>query len=577
MRDVALLAKLKLRHLFSLFALILSGLLGSDVREARKAGERFYLAYSLALLAGVLFLLWLALLDLAVRVFTGVGAEITLVLLSLVLLVFPLVYIVTAIGHLRSCSIKMTAPDIAYIASSPIGTRSLVACSVGGQLLGYCLPILLFGYLIGVCLCSGLGLVGVAETMGVTGVAGGSSTFFLSLACTVVFALITYVMLLAGWSVGLLRLFDISPGSGTDGGRSVRRAFAKRPGTVSYGGDDGARGLHPIVLYAGAFLILILLLFALLLLLLYGGIMNPEAIAALLTREFPALCLALTGLLAVEIMVIFGLSARVSMMRVIERNASYADTHTLRLGLLYGLDGYNAVRRQRRVAARGALFTLPAVDGGGAVIARSLISHLRQFEGIPSLLFWGVFAAPCAAFLFIGAPLSPIDLTGLPGAASFDMSGLQLFLWIYWLVMLLLFPMGAREMTRSFHDDLRRKAVRNRLPFGTLELLVLNVLPSFILVNVLTLVVIVILWWSLVELPWLLLYGVAINVLLALCSGLDGLKVAPSQRGCSYELAILTCAFLLFLASLTGVLALIAIIVGMCIVALTYLIQYSSE
>jgi hypothetical protein len=264
------------------------------------------------------------------------------------------------------------------------------------------------------------------------------------------------------------------------------------------------------------------------------------------------------------------------MPKVIDKNAFYAESYSLRRGAIYGLDGYNDVRRQKRTASRGPFISFPLRSGGAALISRAALSHLRQFEGLLSVLIWGALAAPLAVFVLLDAPLPLPDYALASFDVTFDPLVLKLYLWVSWLMLLLVYPAGAREMSRLFRDDTRNKMVRSKLPFNTLQLLIFDLLPSFIVVCLVSFVAITLLWGAHPWLPWFMLYSVLINIMLALCVALNGLRLPFSQRTLSYELSILVCIFVLFLTTLVGMHLVVAAGIILCILGLASF-AYSSE
>ncbi|CVH76677.1 hypothetical protein BN3658_00799 [Coriobacteriaceae bacterium CHKCI002] len=122
-------------------------------------------------------------------------------------------------------------------------------------------------------------------------------------------------------------------------------------------------------------------------------------------------------------------------------------------------------RRRCVLAARPPRFALPPGEGRAALVARAALSHARQREGLLALAFHGTAVVPLGVLAVLGAGDS--------------------VLFLVWLQVSVFAPQGARELSRAFFDDVRNRLVRDRLPFGTLELLAFDSLPAFALTTAL--------------------------------------------------------------------------------------------
>ncbi len=556
MNDIALLIQLKLRHAKTVFVMVAAGLIGSDIVAEKNAGERMYQIYVAALVFGAAALLWLAALDFTSTAFSSFGVLTTATLFQASLFIFPMIFIIGAVSNIRSCAIKLTTPDIAYIAFSPIKTSSLVISSVLGQCLAYLLPLLLTGYMFGECLISGLGLSAYI-----------SNTLVVAIASSLLCVILVFCSVLASMNVGLLRVMIFSKENAS--GQSVKSRQSAKSGRCVK--------IHPILIYFMAFLLFVVMVIGLSMLIIGGSLANEILIAGLFSEQLFPLCLILLVCLAILLVLLVFMAKYVYVTDVIDRNAFYVQTYTLRLGLLYGLEGLKTVRRQRRIAARGPIFKLPIKIGSAALISRSAISHLRQFEGIPGMLLWGAYAAPLAAFLFSGASLPVIDLAMLPAETTIDMTSVKLFMWVVWIMLVLVNSGGLKEMARPFNADMKNIAVRNRLPFSTTKIFMLEIMPSFLLVSLISLAVTTLMWSGLEILPWLLIYSVLLNIILVLCAALDGLKMVGLQRAYSYELTLIVSILVLFIVSLAGSLLITLAGLIFCIITLVLLMQSSAN
>ncbi|OUO90917.1 hypothetical protein B5F40_05510 [Gordonibacter sp. An230] len=156
---------------------------------------------------------------------------------------------------------------------------------------------------------------------------------------------------------------------------------------------------------------------------------------------------------------------RMDMAAVVKEGALRADLRLV--GAFSPLDERAKADYRRRcvLAARPLRFGLPPGEGRAALVARAALSHARQREGLPALAFHGTVVVPLGALAVAGAG-DPV-------------------LFLFWLQAAVLMPQGARELSRAFFDDVRNRLVRDRLPFGTLELLAFDSLPAFALTTAL--------------------------------------------------------------------------------------------
>ncbi|MCL1799040.1 MAG: hypothetical protein FWG23_04810 [Eggerthellaceae bacterium] len=141
-------------------------------------------------------------------------------------------------------------------------------------------------------------------------------------------------------------------------------------------------------------------------------------------------------------------------------------------------------------------------------------------------------------------------------------------------------------MTRVFRDDLRNRLIRDRLPFSTLELLVLDTAPSFALVTLFSSLAILVSHqaglFSAHPLPGVsllggLLLGVAMNTLLVLCASLEGLRLRRTRRPLSYEAAVIACIVVMAAASLAHSFLLVLAVACLCVLGLISLVHFSEE
>lgn len=228
-----------------------------------------------------------------------------------------------------------------------------------------------------------------------------------------------------------------------------------------------------------------------------------------------AVCVAAIVLIGGEIALLAVLARHIDMRTLIAENALYA--------ALQPLNGFSPLdpivvsdyQRRVKVAARKPHLRLPSVGGRGVLVARAALSLVRQREGVAALVGWGALAAPLGVFVLLGAK-APILLA-------------------VWAVVVLLFPQG-REVTRAFRDDLHVPLVRDRLPFGHVELLVCDSLPAYVVVALVSSAVIAgMLPFGIPLIPGIAL-GLLINVAFTASRGFDAIRLYPGGPRPCFEM-----------------------------------------
>jgi len=505
MSDLVLLLKLKARHLRTALNFIIGGIIGSDLTDAR-VFERLYQVYCFIVAGACLALLWTALLNQTAEVFSVIGVGKTGELFQASLYIYVFVFVLTAIQNLRRCPVALSSPDISYIAASPIKPFSLVFSSLLPKVVGMGLLGFFVGYLLGVCLQNGLGLM------------------IPSMCCAVLSMLTMIVSLLGGWVLGVFRLAGNT--------------------TPKY------------LVFVSIVLILIAIISPYFLLFGFFFVAGVN-IQPVIVDGFPLLCTAALIVMVIEFALLRVGSSRIVMARVVDENALYSDMYSLRYMPLYDMAGYNDLRRRKLIASREPKVQLAIGPGQAALVSRSALSHLRQLRALPTLLFWGVFLAPTAIYL--------VFISSSPA------------LWLFWATVLIALPSGAREMTRTFRDDTQNKMIRNSLPFSTFRILLCDVMPSFCVVSITSIIVIVTTQVANPSLPWFLIISLLINGVFVLCASLEGLRFFGTQRPMSYEIAAFICAFVLFLVSFVGSIALVSGALCVCLLVLSLVVRSCEE
>lgn len=240
------------------------------------------------------------------------------------------------------------------------------------------------------------------------------------------------------------------------------------------------------------------------------GLVGVIAVFATPATFFLPECLTLfCGIVAAVLLgtlpFVTALASRINMTAAIEESALFADLQPLNSFSVIDQNAIRDYRRRKKIARRTTRFRLSAGVGRRAVVAHATLSLLRQPEGLAPLFGHGVGIVPFAAFALLG--------TGGPVTMLFLLASLMMM------------PYGVREMTRVFRDDVRNRLIRDRLPFGSLELLVLNTLPTLVIVSMLSLATTVLMVCAGAMSVWGIPLALLLNIALVLSSGLD--VVAP--------------------------------------------------
>lgn len=475
MHDVRLVLWLRIRHVRTAVSRLFHAV-GADPLADDSLGERVYQLYAAAIMVVWVVLMWAALLDGCAAAFIALGPALSATVFSAALLAPALILAVSGFKAMRTSPLKLTHPDIPFVAASPLNTRSLVAVGAARTMALGCVTAGFVGFALGVGLNSGMG------------------GFITPLSCALVAALLVAVALVGVWLAGIARLALVQKGWGT-------------------------RVLLALVLavaVVGAALVLMLVV--------QPVLVTSGGVALVCVWSFSLVC----G----EVLVLIWLAPRIDMTVVIQENVLFADLQ--QFGMFSPLDQttISDYRRRRKLAARGPLLRMPVATGRGALVARAVISLVRQYEALPGLLMQGALAAPLGVITLFG--------------------GGEPVLLLFWLAALVMFPNGVRPATRAFRDDMRVRLVRDRLPFGTLELLVFDSFPAFILVNVVSSVMVVLTLPAHISLAMGLLGAVLINAAVTLSCGLDAISLFRGGPRPIYEIGVIVLVAVAGVLSFTG-------------------------
>lgn len=475
LHDCFLLGRLRLRHARTAVSRIMH-IAGTDQTAQDGIGERAYQLYIAAFCAIALVLLWAALLDAVETSFALLGAAAAVSAFHLALLALTVAFVAASASGLRSSPLKCSHPDIAYVIASGLSMPSIALVALIVRVGACGIVGGLLGYVVGTGLASGL--AGAVDPGSMALVAG-----FGAMAAAGV-----------GWLAGAAVLVCKRKKASIVVGALAVALAALACGMSACALDpvQTLGGFGPFVL-AGVFAAVTA-----------GAVVSSVVLAALFDRAI-----------------------------VVEQNALFADMQPF--GALSPIDP-NTIRdyrRRRKLAMRPPRFRLPAGSGRRALVSRSALSLVRQYDGLPALFLQGLMAAPLGVFALSGA------------------GGLIALL--FWIQALLMFTQGIREETRAFGDDMRIRLMRDRLPFSALELLVFDTLPSFAVVSVLSSAAVAALaLLAEVPLAWALALAFVLNAVYVLARGFDGVRFPLTGRPIGYEMGVLALVVCLGLVSLAG-------------------------
>ena len=345
MHDVRLLLWLRARHARSALNRTLH-LVGAGVDDGGW-GERAYQLYAVGIMLVWAALMAAALVDAIQGVFVGLAAAVCSLAVQGALLAVALVLLRVGIAGARTTPLKLSHPDIAYLAASAVSARALAGVSAGVQAFAGAAAGAALGFLLGVGLESASVLAGAPAAVALAGAALAAAAVAL------------------GWVVGFVRLAS----DGWSGWRTAAAAFVLVAFAVSWCG---------VALAAGA-----------------DALLAPATFAVLSVGGFFVLAVAAIALAL--------LAPRVDMTRVIDENSLHADL--CQFGMLSPLDRNDIAeyQRRRKLADRPVRFSLPRGEGRLALVQRAALSHARQYDGLASLVMQGAFVVPLGVLALLGA------------------------------------------------------------------------------------------------------------------------------------------------------------------------------
>ena len=369
--DLILLLRLRLQLLMSSLRLALS-FLGYDT-EDRSLIQRLYGVYVLGFLA-----LWLVLMG-SWSLFTAgqVAAALSPQTRANGLNGLPWVLfggqVIITLGLLRSAPLKLSFPDMAYVAGSPLSRR---AVALDGLLRSLALTLPLVGW--------GLVLAGVVLTPAVNAAASEAAGWRVG---TLALPWATFVLALA-WLLGLARLRLPAP---------WRLALWLVPlAAIGLAFLPGQITLAPARAVVAAAI----------------GLPTPLLLLMI------ALAVLMTG-------VLLWLSGRLNLSDIVDESQTYAQLRSI--GLYALLDFGMATRSIRQVGRRGGTRvrgSLPRREGVSGLFGRALLGYQRRPFALLTSLIWGAALLATGANTLLAHPPLQVLLTWLFASLLFPPSGL---------------------------------------------------------------------------------------------------------------------------------------------------------
>ncbi len=148
-------------------------------------------------------------------------------------------------------------------------------------------------------------------------------------------------------------------------------------------------------------------------------------------------------------------ATRMDMVAVIEESALFAQLQVFRPLQVYDPVAYADIVRRKRLSLRQPRWQMPSGSGSLALIARACVSHVRQPGSLVTPLIWGAAIVPYVA----GFALSPHRFLAYFPAVF-------------------VFVVGPyRQLLHVFGQDADRPSLREMLPFGNLQLVLVDSVP----------------------------------------------------------------------------------------------------
>lgn len=229
----------------------------------------------------------------------------------------------------------------------------------------------------------------------------------------------------------------------------------------------------------------------------------------------------------------------------VEKHAKRADFNHLEQFARFNPLLYREMRQRMRVSRRQPHFALRAHEGETMMLARSGLSLVRQPEDLYRIFLWGIVEASYIWILMHATN---------PGFAVMGLIGV-----------VVLMDQG-RVLTRLFHDDLRVRHIRDRLPLSTLSLLGTDSLLPFTLATLSAGLVLALLLPVSIDLALAVILAALFSAATVLSGGLDAFDGSGRFQP-SFEVGLFVVALVLGGVSLLQS-ATLLVVCAACLVAL---------
>ena len=333
--DFGLLLFLKLRHARTSLRR-LGYVFGTDFEEDSGLSERMYQVYALIITAIGIAALWIYMLDSIEKLFVSMGAEPTALFVQIAMMLPCIIFAAESFRLVYPSPVRFSYPDIAFVGSSRIASRPILAL----ELLVKVLPLTILGVLVGFAFGTGCNAVGVADAPSI------------SIAAAVA---ITACELLA-WIPGIMRLIF-----GWGRLRSTAVAIAASIAAVA-------------------------------------ATVLTQASTAFNINAIGLFCIEGIALAVIAAIVLIAAAAHMDVSMVLQESSLCAEMASAKP--MFWSNTMEARDRQRRVrvSRHRPILSLPHGIGPLALMGHAALSTLRQYEGIPSYMVYSIGIVPAGVY-----------------------------------------------------------------------------------------------------------------------------------------------------------------------------------
>lgn len=464
MHDARLVLWLRWRELAGMATYWLRAGFGYDPRK-RSSSERLYLFYLVLIGAAWVPSAWLSIAAVAGGVGHALGPQRrALILTALPALIF-LLQIGVMIVALRSSPLKLTFPDTAYVAGSPLSRAVVVLVGFARVAVVRLLVAALVLVLVGVA------LTGATEA--------GSATQVALRAIGAALPLALFVWSLA-WLAGVARL-------------------AYRPLRLPF-------------VWLAPLLLLVLLIFASPVVLWPGRV----AVAALRGQATATANIAALCALAVLLVLALGwVGDRANLTVAADESILYARIQALGTLAWRNRDLVRQMKARAAFTPRRRSLRLVRLAGAWAPLARVLLTYLRRPSAALGLL-WDIGLIVAACYILTGRSYGRYTML-----AAFTQP------WLAWLLVALIRP--PRRLVQAFSADVDEPFLRQFLPVDNLRLLLADAAIPGVALGVVDVIVLLAAHAAFATTLLALAFVPALTLLMALCQGMSLVRVTVAR------------------------------------------------